>query len=137
MNQSLVCLVSVLLAVLVVGCGEDLSNEPFTIDPTPIWGESQGNAQRGRRLALANCTPCHKVEGRGKRLAGAPPFAQTVAREDIDTAWLRLWIKNPIAQKPKTRMPDLGLRDDEIRHIIAFLYQLREKQLPKPEARGH
>jgi len=99
--------------------------ESFTVDPTPAWGDSKGNAALGKSLAMKYCTPCHQVEGQGKFLKGAPPFVQTANRADIDAAWLRRWITSPQREKPGTLMPDLGLSESEVEHCIAFLYQLR------------
>ena len=37
--------------------------------------------------------------------------------------YLRIWLKNPIAIKPKTFMPNLGLKEEEIHALVAFLNQ--------------
>jgi cytochrome c2 len=34
---------------------------------------------------------------------------------------LRKWLKDPAAMKPSTQMPNLGLSDEDIEDLIAFL----------------
>ena len=111
--------------ILITACGTQKPATPLPVDPTPDWGISSGNGAAGKTLALKYCTSCHVVDGKGQALKGAPPFAQTVARDDIDAAWLRRWIQDPLLQKPGTLMPNLGLSDSEIEHLIAFLYSTR------------
>jgi len=42
-----------------------------------------------------------------------------------DPAFLHRWIKNPQAIKPSTIMPDLGLSDQQINDLVAYLETLR------------
>lgn len=91
------------------------------------WGGHRGNPEQGRLLAMDACSACHVVDGSGKALPGAPPFSETAARNDLTTDFLRRWLKNPLAVKPGTQMPILGLSDRDIEHYIAYLYSLRSQ----------
>jgi len=89
------------------------------------WGPLQGNPEVGLLLAKRTCSTCHIVDGMGKALSTAPPFTQTAARPDMQADYLRRWLKNPLAIKPGTQMPILGLSDRDIEHYIAYLHSLK------------
>lgn len=94
------------------------------------WGSLRGSVDLGREMAKNICSACHVVDGVGQALYEAPPFEETVARPDITAPYLRRWLKNPIAVKPGTHMPILGLSDAEIEHYIAYLYSLKKSISP-------
>jgi cytochrome c1 len=50
----------------------------------------------------------------------------TLAGDQIQTTPENLarWIVNPVAMKPDTKMPALGVSDQEARDLAAFLYSL-------------
>ncbi len=94
---------------------------------SPSYG--QGDPQKGGEIFKAKCASCHTVGG-GKLMG---PDLQGVT-EKRDPQWLRQFIKAPsvlIAEKDPTAMalleeygapmPDLGLTDEEVEHVIAFL----------------
>lgn len=120
-----------LLLLFLAGCaGSNAPNEeqlPPGIQ-TP-WGLIRGDASVGQKKARQLCSGCHKVEGVGNVLPGAPPFEQTVARDDVDKELLTRWLANPQAIKPGTLMPALGLSEADIEHLLAYLNNLRERQL--------
>ncbi len=79
-------------------------------------------AAHGQRLFTAKgCAACHRhaevVASDTTGHVGAPDL--TDYRGDPD--FLRLWLRDPQAIRPGTRMPDLDLSDDEIEALIAFL----------------
>ena len=120
-------LLPVLMAlVLPVGCGAPVPDS-FQISATPAWGATRGNANIGLKLASKYCVSCHLVAGQGKVLLGAPPFDETAGKVTTDAAFLRRWLQTPNTVKPGTLMPNLGLTDQEVEHLIAFLYSLREE----------
>ena len=77
----------------------------------------------GRALFLAKgCAQCH----RHRAVARSGDFGGMWSAPDLSSArwdadYLRKWLKDPPAVKPGTNMPNLGLRDDEIEALIAFL----------------
>lgn len=81
---------------------------------------------RGKALfAAKGCAQCHAhaaIAGSGQfaggyGAAGAPDLTQ----HPRDQAYLRRWLADPAALKPNTDMPDLGLSDEEITALVAFL----------------
>jgi cytochrome c2 len=56
------------------------------------------------------------------------PF-EGVGTKIFKAQWMVEWIKDPVAIRPKTRMPGFRLKDDEILHIVAYLNA--QKKLPK------
>jgi cytochrome c len=79
------------------------------------------DAAYGKALFLAKgCATCHHhaaLPGSGGMGEGVPDL--TTYRWEAD--YLRAWLKDPSAVKPGTEMPTLGLHDDEIAALIAFL----------------
>ena len=85
----------------------------------------------GKRLYLAHCAACHGQQGEGGR--GVRLTVLTRASNDDSLFSL---IRKGI---PGTEMPPAPLRDDEIRHVVAFVRTLqRSAALPDaaPTARG-
>jgi len=82
---------------------------------------SQSDAEYGRALFSAKgCVTCHHHAA----VAGSDPY--TMGNPDLthyrpDPEFLRRWLKNPRAIRPATEMPTLGLQQDEIEALIAFL----------------
>jgi cytochrome c2 len=76
----------------------------------------------GRALFSAKgCATCHRhaaVSGSGFGPESDIPDLTTY-RWSAD--YLRAWLQNPVAVKPATAMPNLGLKRDEIEALIAFL----------------
>ncbi|MFL5805107.1 MAG: c-type cytochrome [Roseiflexaceae bacterium] len=82
---------------------------------------SQSDAEYGRALFSAKgCVTCHHHAA----VAGSDPY--TMGNPDLthyrpDPEFLRRWLKDPRAIRPATEMPTLGLHQDEIEALIAFL----------------
>ena len=47
--------------------------------------------------------------------------------------WLYIWLKNPQGPRPKTKMPNLGFDDDDIKAVITYLISLRGEKKGLPE----
>lgn len=74
------------------------------------------------------CRGCHELGGEPSSEASyGPPLDGIGAR--ATRQWLELWLTNPRALFPETRMPDLRLTDDEVSKLAAFL----SAQLPPGE----
>ena len=89
--------------------------------PTPAPPVA-GDAAYGRALFSAKgCVTCHHHAGvPGSGFASGSDIPDlTTYRWDAD--YLRRWLKDPSAVKPGTQMPTLGLSDEEIEGLIAFL----------------
>lgn len=92
-----------------------------------------GDADKGRVLVKAyECGVCHKIPGiRGADGIVGPPLEHFAQRQFIagivpnHPATLVRWVKDPPSLSPRTGMPNMGLTDDEARHIAAYLYTLR------------
>lgn len=87
----------------------------------------------GRQLIQDNgCGNCHTIPGvRGARGTVGPPLTEFAARDFIAGKFenrpdnLVAWIMNPPKLDPGVAMPDLGITEEEARHISAYLYTLR------------
>ena len=64
-----------------------------------------------------DCIGCHTIFGNGSYFA--PDLTKAVERKP--KGYLKKFILNPRAIKPKTAMPNLGLSEEEGDHLIAFL----------------
>lgn len=93
----------------------------------------EGDPERGRTIiASYACGVCHSIPGiRGAHGIVGPPLAQFARRQFIagvvpnHPATLVRWVKDPPSLSPQTGMPDMGLTDEEARHVAAYLYTLR------------
>jgi cytochrome c2 len=99
-------------------------------DPMPI----PGDADRGREsYRLAGCLACHNMAGYPGQtlptidLAFQPnnenehgPNLRGVATK-LNRDWLYQWLMDPKAYWPETRMPDLGLSQQEAADITAYI----------------
>lgn len=92
-----------------------------------------GRAATGKELIYAyDCGSCHSIPGIPDAMGTAgPPLQGFASRSYIAGSFMNtrenlfLWIKNPPHMKPGNAMPDLGASDEQIRHIVAYLYTLR------------
>jgi cytochrome c len=89
-----------------------------------------GDPQRGRELiARYGCGACHTIGGvRGADGTVGPPLARFRSKPRIAGTLPRTpanairWISDPPAVKPSTLMPVLGVRRQDARDIVAYLY---------------
>jgi len=89
-----------------------------------IW--HGGDARKGERLFVSRgCRACHAIGS-----TESVPFSRAPNLVGIGLkvrgAWLFRWLKSPRTYDPDTAMPQLGLSDDDIRHLVAFLLSHRE-----------
>ena len=94
-----------------------------------------GDPARGRELVHEYaCGSCHVIPGVGGAgsLAG-PPLTHWTERQYIAGAlWntpenLVVWIVDPQAVEPGTAMPDMGVTEEEARHMAAYLFTLGDE----------
>lgn len=92
-----------------------------------------GDVERGRRIIAAiECGACHTIPGiQGAHGIVGPPLTDFAERKFIggvvpnEPTILVRWVQDAPSIAPHTGMPDLGLSDDEARHVAAYLYTLR------------
>lgn len=92
-----------------------------------------GEAKLGRQLIEAyGCPACHVVPGVpaargtvGPSLADFGRRAYIAGRAPNRPDLLVLWLRNAPQIDPATAMPDMGVTEEEARHIAAYLYTLR------------
>jgi cytochrome c1 len=121
---ALSALLPTLLCVgLLAGCGEQ------DLDPPVVRG---GEAAAGKRLVTQyQCGTCHAIpEVQGAGGDAGPPLEHMRRKSYIANGIpnrperMVAWLRDPPALKPGTRMPSMGLSEQEARHIAAYLYTL-------------
>jgi cytochrome c2 len=93
-----------------------------------------GDPAKGRdAIGARGCGACHAIPGvPGATGQVGPPLAGIAARSYLAGRLantpenLVRWIRAPREVDPRTAMPDLGIPEEEARHIAAFLYTLRD-----------
>lgn len=86
----------------------------------------------GRRLTVQGaCAGCHVIRGTTAVGRAGPDLTHLARRTTIaagilpnNAENLKRWIDNPPAIKPGAKMPDLGLSEQDIEYIVAYLQTL-------------
>ena len=101
--------------------------------PTVATGSELGDPQAGRHaIEQYLCVTCHQIPD----VAGAngrvgPPLRGIATRKYIAGVLpntpenMMRWLRNPQAVDPRSAMPDLRIREKDIRDIAAYLYTLK------------
>lgn len=92
-----------------------------------------GNADRGKQLVEQyGCNSCHIVPGiDGARGMIGPSLEHVASRPIIATkipnsqANMTAYIQNPQMTNPENLMPNLAVKPDEARDMVAYLYTLK------------
>ena len=78
------------------------------------------------------CVNCHTVSGTPANGKFGPDLTHLMSRDTIASgaapntpATLRLWVKNPDAIKPGSKMPAMGLNDQDLDLVTTYLETLR------------
>jgi cytochrome c oxidase subunit 2 len=93
----------------------------------------QAELSSGQRVFESNsCVNCHKISGTPAKGRFGPDLTHLMSRDTIAAGaapntpeTLRLWIKNPDAIKPGSKMPAMGLSDLDLNAVTAYLETLR------------
>jgi cytochrome c1 len=112
-----------LCAATLAGCGER------ELDVPVVRG---GEAAAGQRLVTQyQCGACHAIpDVQGAGGDAGPPLEHLRRKSYIANGIpnrperMVAWLRDPPALKPGTRMPSMGLSEQEARHIAAYLYTL-------------
>jgi len=67
------------------------------------------------------CVTCHSIGGEGGRIG--PPLDRAGFMSNAD--WLYRWVKNPQSIAPHTKMPALGLSDEDAMAVVAYVKTLQ------------
>ena len=93
---------------------------------------SDGVAEGRRVFESTACINCHAVAGTSANGRFGPDLTHLMSRDTIAAGAaqntpenLRLWIKDPSAIKPACLMPAMGLNDQELNALTAYLETLR------------
>ena len=85
-----------------------------------------------RVFELTACVNCHAISGTPAKGRFGPDLTHIMSRDTIAAGAapntpqkLRLWIKNPDAIKPGSKMPAMGLNDQDLDAVTAYLETLR------------
>ena len=107
-----------IVALLISGAGLVSARTHSVLEPV-----SKDQKEIGKELFLAKgCTTCHAHEEvRRDSESIYVDLGPNLSRFSADEEYLRRWLKNPAAVKPNTEMPTLGLHEDEIEALIAFI----------------
>lgn len=95
-------------------------------------GEKSEMVSLGEKLfrKKKSCLACHRLADEG----GVVGPELTRARALYKPEWLFAWIHNPQEFKPASRMPNLGLTDEEMQAIASYLfYRLQGEATAFPE----
>ena len=97
-----------------------------TVTSTPA--EEAKFAGHGKQLYLNKygCNACHKIGTEGGEVG--PPLDRAGFR--LNSTWMYRWIRYPQIMKPETKMPNLGISDEDAK---AIMYYLKTLNAPPPE----
>ena len=89
-------------------------------DAVPLLAEGQ------RLFEQIGCTGCHLVRGYENIPKIGPSLRKISAK--VDPSWMVRWIENPHKFRPRTRMPNFELKQDDAVAIAAFLWSLSKEE---------
>lgn len=126
------CLVFLLVALNLSGCGDQAGHPAVGTASDPASAATAGGAARGRELiGRYGCGSCHRIPGLNAADGNVgPPLVHMKSRGYLggivpnNFENMVLWLTETQRIAPESAMPDLGLSDDEARDIAAYLYQM-------------
>ena len=98
-------------------CHQDV--QKFAED-APLLAEGQ------RLFEQVGCTGCHLVKGYENIPKIAPSLKKISAK--ADPGWMVRWIENPHKFRPRTRMPNFDLKQDDAVAIAAYLWSQSKEE---------
>ncbi len=100
---------------------------------TPPAAPAAADAQRGAEVfAKGACSACHTIEGTTAKGAVGPNLTYFGSRATIAAGMypnnpqnVAKWLHDPAALKPQAKMPNLGLSEDDIASLTAYLSSMK------------
>ena len=89
-------------------------------DDAPLLVEGQ------RLFEQVGCTGCHLVKGYENIPKIAPSLLKISAK--VDPSWMVRWIENPHKFRPRTRMPNFDLKEDDAIAIASYLWSQSKEE---------
>ena len=100
--------------------------------PATLSASGAATSSGQRIFESTACVNCHTVSGTSANGQFGPDLTHLMSRDTIAAGAasntpenLRLWIRNPDAIKPGSKMPAMGLSDQDVNSVAAFLETLR------------
>ena len=126
------CLLVLMVGLLLTACTGPIAG---TLVKRSVPG---GDTTAGQRLVASyGCGSCHRINGiPGANATVGPPLSdfhnRTYIAGSLPNTWenLALWVRDPQGIEPGTAMPNLGISEEEARHIAAYLYDQPNNFLP-------
>ncbi|KAA3647841.1 MAG: hypothetical protein DWQ07_02320 [Chloroflexi bacterium] len=88
----------------------------------PLTQMYSSDEEYGAALFIAKgCVTCHMHSDVPNSGAYVSSFTPDLTNFSASETYLQAWLADPLSIKPDTDMPNLGLNDEEIRALIAFL----------------
>lgn len=82
---------------------------------------------KGQRLfEQVGCTGCHLAEGYEDIPKIGPSLRRVRAK--VDPTWMVQWIQNPHKFRPRTRMPNFSLKEDQAVSVAAYLWSASKEE---------
>ncbi|MGH7888865.1 MAG: c-type cytochrome, partial [Candidatus Binatia bacterium] len=92
-------------------------------EDAPLLAEGQ------RLFEQVGCTGCHLVKGYENIPKIAPSLRKISAK--VDPGWMVRWIENPHKVRPRTRMPNFDLKQDDAVAIAAYIWSQSKEEADK------
>ena len=89
-------------------------------EDAPLLSEGQ------RLFEQVGCTGCHLVKGYETIPKIAPSLVKISAK--VDPSWMVRWIENPHKFRPRTRMPNFELKQDEALAIASYIWSQSKEE---------
>ena len=89
-------------------------------EDAPLLAEGQ------RLFEQIGCTGCHLVKGYENIPKIAPSLMKISAK--VDPSWMVRWIENPHKFRPRTRMPNFELKQDEALAIASYIWSQSKEE---------
>ena len=101
-------------------------------------GQEKADADRGKKLFdEKGCIACHQLHGKGGDVGPSlttqvPEFPQgTWVGDKLRGEWIYEWLKDPQAILPETLEPNLGMSDQQILDVTAYILSLKNPEFQK------
>ena len=116
--------------IIMTARAEGLSSELKIRELTGAAEEAQVNVKKGEMVFNSICSACHSFD----RRAVGPPFKMVLPKYQNKEDELKTFVRNPSKKNPGyPSMPKLGLKEDEIASVAAYLLQRLQTESQKQD----